>query len=303
MKKNKKNNVIVKLFPVENGNLALAIDETKTAGRIEGSGKKEGTVSTVEPIRNLETLKRIRAFFIEECNKSNNMNKKLAALRNHLLFTVGINTALRISDLLKLTWKELLNGDKFIIQEKKTKKFNTKYINSDIENAIEIYIEALNHYGIQYRLDDLVFNITKQNFIKTLKRVASKCGFKDNIGTHTMRKTFSYWFLMNNKNNDRALQLLSDILNHSSEQVTRRYAGISEDEKKDVFEDMSNFYQKVDKGDFRIYDDKITVSKGQVEELIQYAYTLGKENSNVNLDTDLDNLDTIKSLLEENILT
>lgn len=305
----KKNNVI-ELFPAENGNLALITDERqekskyKKRGKVAGSGKKKGKTSEVESIQDLEILKKMRSYFIEiEFNKSENINKKITAIKHNLIFTIGINTALRISDILKLTWKELLSGEKFTIQEKKTQKFNTRYINKDISQAVELYINILKKYNIEFTSDDKVFDYTTQGVIKFLKRAAKECGSKQNIGTHTMRKTFSYWFLMNNKGNSRALQVLCEILNHSSEKVTLRYAGITENEKKDVFYEMSDFYQKVDRGEVRIYDDKITVSKGQVEELIQYAYTLGKENANANLDTDLDNLSVIKSLLKENILT
>lgn len=266
--------------------------------KVVGSGKKEGTYSTVEPIRDLRVLKKMRQFFVSEYERTNNQRKKLAAMRNNLLFIIGLNSALRIGDILNLTWENLLSGDRFIIKESKTKKFNNKFINNDIVSAVEKYKTALSEYEITYADTDKVFDITSQNFIKVLKRAGKMCGFTENIGTHTMRKTFSYWYLMNNKGNSRALTVLCSLLNHSEERVTLNYAGISLDEWKTIFDETSKFYRNVDNGTIRIYDDKITVSKSQIEELIRYAYSLGKEPI-TDFNADVDNLATLNDMLAD----
>ena len=59
-----------------------------------------------------------------------------------------------------------------------------------------------------------------------LKNTAKECGLNE-IGTHTMRKTFGYWFYKQYKD----LATLMDIFNHSSPRITLIYIGINQDEK------------------------------------------------------------------------
>ncbi|ANS45907.1 putative integrase/recombinase YoeC [Bacillus thuringiensis] len=59
---------------------------------------------------------------------------------------------------------------------------------------------------------------------KILKRTAAEFGL-DEIGTHTLRKTYGYHMYMQTKN----IALLMEIFNHSSEKVTLRYIGVNQD--------------------------------------------------------------------------
>lgn len=59
---------------------------------------------------------------------------------------------------------------------------------------------------------------------------------------------------------------------------------------------MDTLYENIDNGTVKIYDDKITVSKAQVEELLRYAYSLGKEPV-IDFNTDVDNLATLNGML------
>lgn len=324
----KEKDIITDLFTSIEGNLALINNEEdeiidlkskKLLKKIKGSGRKANNRAKSEPIRDTEQLAQMRRYFYDKYLKTDNINMKHKHLRNHTIFIVGLNTALRMSDILKLTWRDLLGKEEIFIREQKTGKLNDIPMNEEIKKVIQEYQEFYEKNNIKYTIDESVFlgkkytNIlsrddpdiirAEKTYTKVLKEAAKKIGIKDNIGTHSMRKTYCYWFLINNKNDPYAASRLQKDLNHSDLKITLGYAGFSKEQRQKDKEDMDKFYQSVDKGEVKIYDDKITVSKGQVEELIQYAYTLGKENSNVNLDTDLDNLDTIKSLLEENILT
>lgn len=317
-------NIITDLFTSVDGNLALIDNEedeiidperTEISKKVKGSGRKANNRARSEPIRDPEKLKAMRNYFYNKYLKTNNINMKQKHLRNHTIFILGLNIGLRISDTLRLTWGNLA-GNKCTIREKKTGKLNDIYLSKDSRQALDEYRKFYDVRNIPCNPDEAIFmrenieDISDEDILKAekaynkvLKEAAKNIGIKDNIGTHSMRKTYCYWFLQNNKNDAYALARLQRKLKHSNQRITLEYAGFSTEQEQKDSDDMSDFYQKVDKGEFKIYDDKITVSRGQVEELIQYAYTLGKENSNVSLDTDLDNLDTIKSLLEENILT
>ena len=87
-------------------------------------------MSTTQPIRNLENLERLKNYFLTECPN----------LRNYLLVHLSVNTALRISDILSLTWEDVYDFYHFtfrehlILTEKKTKKRKQIPLN---ENLVE----------------------------------------------------------------------------------------------------------------------------------------------------------------------
>lgn len=80
-------------------------------------------MTTVEPIRNLSDLKKVE--FLLEKNK-----------RNLLLFTLGINSGLRISDILALDVQDVKDKKFIQITEKKTGKFKKIPINSKLRPMI-----------------------------------------------------------------------------------------------------------------------------------------------------------------------
>jgi len=54
----------------------------------------------------------------------------------------------------------------------------------------------------------------------------------ESIGTHTMRKTFGYWFYKQTKD----VAMLQEILNHSTPQITLTYIGINKEEKDNILD-------------------------------------------------------------------
>lgn len=80
------------------------------------------------------------------------------SLRNYALFVVGINVALRISDLLKLTWSDVLDENmkdfKAIrLVEGKTKKKRNITLNKASHKVFREFLGSLDTYG----MDDYVF--------------------------------------------------------------------------------------------------------------------------------------------------
>lgn len=196
-------------------------------------------MKTVEPIRDLRTIRSMRAYLRDQ------------SLRNELLFILGINVGLRISDILKLTFDDVLNfktmsaKEYVIITEKKTSKSKKFYIGTIVSKLIEGYASTLK----EVLPDMYVFcskkadnkPITRQHAWYILNNAAEMIGIVERdhtgkiisgeIGTHTMRKTFGYHAYTNGT----TIELLMDIFNHSSKTQTLRYIGITEDQKKDVY--------------------------------------------------------------------
>ena len=172
----------------------------------------------VQPIRDRRKIEEMK----EELKKN--------GTRDYLLFVFGINVGLRISDIINLKVKDVLNYDKTIkshveIIEKKTKKIKRFKINTSLSEEIYQYVKNMD-------FEDYIFksrngknqNITRVRAYVILNMAGEKCGL-DEIGTHTLRKTFGYWFYQQT----RDIAILQEIFNHSSPSVTLRYIGINQD--------------------------------------------------------------------------
>lgn len=146
---------------------------------------------------------------------------------------------LRISDLLLFKVKDLKKRRQVSIREKKTGK-------QKIFNIPDEFYSVLNQYLDTRKDDEYLFKsrqgnkaITRARAYQILKEAGKKFGL-ENIGTHTMRKSFGYWYYKNY--NDIAG--LMKILNHSSEAITKRYIGIEQEElnrKQKNFKLIGNF--------------------------------------------------------------
>lgn len=180
--------------------------------------EKRYFMNFVQPIRDKRKIEEMK----EELKKN--------GTRDYLLFVFGINVGLRISDIIKLKVKDVLNYDKTIkshveIIEKKTKKRKRFKINTSLSEEIYQYVKNMD-------FEDYIFksrngknqNITRVRSYVILNMAGEKCGL-DEIGTHTLRKTFGYWFYQQT----RDVAILQEIFNHSSPSVTLRYIGINQD--------------------------------------------------------------------------
>ena len=183
------------------------------------------TMEFVQPIRELKQIETIKKLL------------KQQNLRDYCLFVLGINSGLRISDLLKLRILDVIeNGkikDRIRLREKKTNKFKDFPLSDKAKQAIKEYLKTRN-----YTENEPLFISRKNNgFLlrgqayKIINNVAKSVGIKEKIGTHTLRKTFGYHAY----NNGYDITLIQKIFNHSSPSVTLRYIGITQDELDDVY--------------------------------------------------------------------
>ena len=122
--------------------------------------------------------------------------------RDLLLFTVGINSALRISDLLELRVHHFIdeagnNRQRFVIEEQKRGKRNEITINNSIRDALAEYRPAYpdiegdpNHFVFfNTRKNEYTRSVTRQTVRTHISNLCHAVGLKENFGTHTMRKT------------------------------------------------------------------------------------------------------------------
>ena len=170
-------------------------------------------MATVEPIKNKKDIQKVEKILAKQSK------------RDLLLFVVGTNCGLRISDILRLNVGDVKNKTHIQITEKKTGKFKKFPINSKLKPMLEDFIRGrkndeplfLSHWG--HRLDRVAAYYIIRN-------ACEKAGIQDKIGTHSMRKSFGYHHYQQFKD----VVILQKIFNHSSPQITLRYIGIDQDE-------------------------------------------------------------------------
>jgi integrase len=164
--------------------------------------------------------------------------KKNLSPRDRMMFVIGINSALRISDLLTLAVgdvRERENGKlktRISLKEGKTGKEKRFPLNQSILNELKSYLQ------VDWAETRPLFKSRKGH--GSIKRdqahdILSKAGKRvglSNIGTHSMRKTFAYHVYQQSKRN---LGLVQKLLNHSSSADTLRYIGIEEDDMDSAY--------------------------------------------------------------------
>ena len=182
-------------------------------------------MGTTQPIRDKKTLENFRNYYKKEENKP----------RNYALIVFGLNSALRISDILNLKWKDVCNStgylEHIIVTEKKTGKKNVLALNRATKEALNYYRKTLDTIVPEhYILKDEP--ITRSQAFRIIQKAAQKCGMKEPVSCHSLRKTFGYFAWKNGT----PPALLMSIYNHSSYEITKRYLGIEQLDKDEVYE-------------------------------------------------------------------
>lgn len=153
--------------------------------------------------------------------------RRFGSERDVFMFTLGINSGLRVSDLVKLDVKGIRDMVYKTLIEEKTNKKRTINL-GNLRDEIEAYTQGMadNDYLFASRspAEGRGYISTTQAY-RILQKAADALERND-IGTHTMRKTFGYHHYKLNKD----IVVLQQIFNHSAPSVTRRYIDILQDE-------------------------------------------------------------------------
>lgn len=191
-----------------------------------------------QPIRDIAELKKIKRYYREvKPNK-----------RNSLLVVCGLNTALRISDILKLRWKDVYNENLLSfkshidVKEQKTGKKTTVFINKNLKEAFASFLKDIiaKKGKLCEVMEQFIFlgqkstdkPISRIQAFRIISEAAKKSLLSYKVSCHSLRKTFGYhaW------KKGVSPALLTSIYNHSSYKITTRYLGIDQDDRDEVFE-------------------------------------------------------------------
>ncbi len=190
-------------------------------------------MSTTQPIRDRQTLRRFKDYYLDaEPN-----------LRNYAIIIVGLNTALRISDILHLTCDCVYqNGrvrEHIVVREKKTGKENRIFLNREAVSVLSEYRRELIKTDMYQSGNPYLFPspkkagapLSRYQAYRMITAAAKAVGIEGHISCHSLRKTFGYhaW----KQGNDPVVIMV--IFNHSSLAITKRYLCIEQDDKDDVF--------------------------------------------------------------------
>lgn len=205
-----------------------------------------------EPIKSLDEIRRITEYLIS--------NERW---RDNMLFICGINFGLRISDLLRLRFCNLIDDDmtfkdEFPILEKKTahtrkvKQNRWLSINNAVVEAVTLYLQH-----VPCKLDDFMFRSESRNgsnknvamsrmaVHNLLESLQKELNIDAHLSSHSLRKTFGYHQMAMSGNDPRKLVILQRMFGHSSLMQTMEYIGITDEEISEAYMNLNLGSQSV----------------------------------------------------------
>lgn len=228
---------------------------------------------------------------------------------HYLLFTIQVNSARRVGDLIGyvnketgkkvdgLKWSDFFNRETGSLRreiksfaEQKTGKLASPMINTAMRDAIRLYCEKTGCDPSRENYSAAVFMqltgthrgkvLSYSGAMKALKEAAAACGLEYNIGTHSARKTFGAVTKMLHPGDANVMEALQSIYNHSSSAITNRYIGLEKKQTDGYAADMGEFFN-----DYAVAGKEIplefgtpvvSVATGDLIDLIQTAFLAGK---------------------------
>ncbi len=179
---------------------------------------------TVQPVRSKQTIQDIKAYLLEK------------NLRDYLLFVLGVNTALRAGDILKLTKGDILKGGKIRdilkVRINKTGKEQRVALNRNAKQAIKTFLNAnpnMKDYHPLFAGKNPLEPITRVQAWRRLQRIAKRFELED-FALHSLRKSWGF----HARKQGIDISIIQEKLGHSTPAVTKRYIGITDDEVNDI---------------------------------------------------------------------
>lgn len=174
-------------------------------------------MNTVDAIKDVRQISALKEYL------------KIRSLRDYCLFLIGINTGIRVNELLNLRVKDVTNNKDEIPEYLCSSSYTNPpvYLNRAVREAIQncIFSESLH-------IDDYLFKsrktdkpITRQQAYRIINEAARHSGIEGSIGTHTLRKTFGYHAYRKGI----AVSLIQKRLQQSTPSETIHYIGLAEE--------------------------------------------------------------------------
>lgn len=179
-------------------------------------------MAATEPIRDKKQLKELAEYYLEK-----------GQIRNYTLIIMGVYTALRISDLLKLKWTDVYDEEHqnfyahVTLTEQKTGKTKLIALNKQVIGALsQCYLHKKGEFIFANNRKDPQA-ISRVQAWRIIHAAVEAIGLMGKISCHSLRKTFGYhaW-----TSGEISPVVIMDIYNHSNYETTRRYLGVAQDD-------------------------------------------------------------------------
>jgi len=189
-------------------------------------------MAATEPIRDKNQVRDLAGYWLKRSN-----------IRNYALIVLGVCTALRIVDLLSITWKDVYDESNgafrthIALTEKKTGKRKVIALNKQAISALGLlhpHRRSTFLFASNRKEDKAISRVQAWRIVKAAVVAVNIAGA---ISCHSLRKTFGYFAWKAGV----LPVMLMDIFNHSSFETTRRYLGIAQDDRDKVYLSMALF--------------------------------------------------------------
>jgi integrase len=183
---------------------------------------RKGEIGTVEPIKRLKDINAIKTLLQTKP-------------RDLALFTLGINTNLRASDLCRIKVgmvKDVQAGEEFLLREQKTGKERRITLNKACIDAVQSLLRLRPLEDSEQLFKGVRGDIKTTTVIYLVKQWTSSINLTGNYGSHSLRKTWGYH---QRKRFCVDIPTLMVMFNHSSQKQTLDYLCIQPQEIKDVY--------------------------------------------------------------------
>ena len=183
---------------------------------------KKGSTIRVDPIKNLKDIKAIKKMLHDKP-------------RDLCLFTLGINTNLRASDLLKITAgmvRHLEAGDELTLKEKKTGKHRRITLNKAVIASIQALLSSRGYQDNEPLFVGQRGCLTVPSVNRLVKTWCKSINLKGNFGSHSLRKTFGFH---QRTTYGVGIPELMVTFNHSSQRQTLDYLCIQDEEIRSIY--------------------------------------------------------------------
>lgn len=234
---------------------------------------------------------------------------------HYLLFTIQVNSARRVGDLIGYTnkdtgkkvdglvWADFFNPETGRLRneirsfaEQKTGKLASPMVNAAMRDAVALYCDKtgctpsdngfLNPVFLQLSGTHRGKVLSYSGAMKALKEAATACGIEYNVGTHSARKTFGAVTKMLHPGDANVMEALQSIYNHSSSAITNRYIGLEKKQTDGYASDMGEFFNEYAVAGKEIPMEfgtpVISVATSDLIDLIQSAFLAGKSADGTN---------------------
>jgi integrase len=181
-----------------------------------------GSKIRVEPIKNLKDISAIKKLLADTPLYS-------------ALFTIGINTNLRASDLLSIKVYQvrgLKPMDEITLIEKKTGKHRRINLNKICIDAVNRLLATRNYQDDDYLFIGQRGRLTVPYLHYLVKKWCSLINLQGNYGSHTLRKTWGY---IQRTHFGHSLPELMEVFGHATQRQTLTYLCIQPEEIKKIY--------------------------------------------------------------------